>query len=370
MKKEDVLIFERGSFQLGVTTKLDPEAMELLRNMTVGSHGAQYHHKNVEERMEQTPNKYFMYLKQSGHIKATVTTALRTVVADFGKANAYYVRYFMFNKQLQASSEKRIKHGNPGFIKKLLQKYFTKSPAVHGLGFGEDVELPSFFYAFFDAENYRSTELSQILGLSPVGDFDTFAFTRLHPTRSKKVEKLKQEEYPSFSKTLEQFYSDYSIYTDKFLFVNDNYYVWREEGEIVAGVQVNKCEWELKKMSGLTGLFMLHILPHTPGLKQYINPKKFEFITLDYLYVKPGHESKLERLFTTMLNEFDVTFSLHWQDVKSPLHGVIDKMDKGLLSTFSKVPTGKTMMTLGDISEEQVESLMSKPVFTCAMDMS
>lgn len=370
MSKEKAVIFERGSFELGVTTTIDPEAMEMLRNMTVGSHGAQYHHKNVDERMGQTKDKYFMYLSQSGHTKATVTTALRTIDTDFGQANAYYVRYFMFNTNLQASSEKRIKHGNPGLIKRLLQKYFTQSPATHGLGFNEDTTLPSFFYAYFDAENYRSTELSQILGLSPVGEFDTFAFTRLHPSRSTKVSRLEPVHHSAMRERLKTYYADYSIYTDQFLFLKDNYFVWREDGEIVAGVQVNKCEWELKKMSGLTGIFMLHILPHTPGLKKYINPKKFEFITFDYIYVKPGHEAKLERLFTTMLNEFNVTFSLQWQDVKSPLHQVINKMDKGLLSTFSKVPTGRTMMTLSDISKDQVAALMRKPVFTCAMDMS
>ncbi|MGB0390939.1 MAG: hypothetical protein ACPGD5_05180, partial [Salibacteraceae bacterium] len=135
-------------------------------------------------------------------------------------------------------------------------------------------------------------------------------------------------------------------------------------------VQVNKCEWELKKMSGLTGLFMLRILPYLPGLKNYVNPKKFEFITYDYIYVKPGHEDKLERMFITLLQEFKATFALLWQDVKSPLHPVVNKMDKGFLSTFSKVPTGRTMMTLGNISDEQVSQLMQKPVFTCAMDMT
>ena len=370
MSKEKVVIFERGSFKLGVTTTIDPEAMDMLRNMTVGSHGAQYHHKNVDERMAQTEDKYFMYIKQSGHIKATVTTALRKIEASFGSVNAYYVRYFMFKSHLQASAEKRIRHGNPGLIKRLLQKYFTKSPAIHGLGFNEDTNLPSFFYAYFDAENYRSTELSQILGLSPVGEFDTFAFTRLHPSKNNKVSRLEKVHYSAMKERLKQYYSDYSIYTDQYLFLKDNYFVWRENGEIVAGVQVNKCEWELKKMSGLSGKFILHVLPHTPGLRKYINPKKFEFITLDYIYVKPGNESILEQLFITMLSEFNVTFSLLWQDVKSPLHDVINQMDKGFLSTFSKVPTGRTMMTLSDISEEQVAELMKKPVFTCAMDMS
>ena len=165
-------------------------------------------------------------------------------------------------------------------------------------------------------------------------------------------------------------YESFSVYTDQFLFIKENYFVWREKGEIVAGVQVNPCEWELKHMSGLTGIFMLNLLPHTPGLKKYINPKKFKFITLDYIYVKSGHEEKLQRLFTTMLNEFKVTFSLSWQDVKSPLHGVMEEMDMGILSKFSKVPTGRIMMTLSKMSKEQKEAIINKPVFTCGFDMS
>jgi len=370
MNSENVVIFERGSFQLGVTKKLDPVVLEMLRDMTVGSTGAQYLHKDIDERMKQLQNKYFMYLNQSDHIKATVTTALRVIEEDFGGANAYYIRYFMFNEKLQASKEKRGRHGKPGLIKSLLQKYFAESPAVHGLSFDEDVKLPSFYYAFFDAENYRSTELSQILGLSPVGEFDTFTFTRLHPQRSSKVERLEKVHYESMRAKLKDQYKSFSVYTDQFLFMKENYFVWRENGEIVAGVQANPCEWELKHMSGFTGVFMLHILPHTPGLKQYINPKKFKFITLDYIYVKPGHEEKLQRLFTTMLNEFNVTFSIFWQDVKSPLHSLMEGMDMGLLSNFSKVPTGKIMMTLSGVSEKQKEAIIQKPVFTCGFDMS
>lgn len=370
MSEEKVVIFERGSFELGVTKKLQPEALAMLKKMTVGSSGAQYLHKDIEERMEQLANKYFMYLLQSGHQKSTVTTALREIDEDFGTANAYYIRYFVFDEKLQASKEKRIKHGKPGLIKSLLQNYFTQSPAIHGLSFGEDITNPSFYYAFFDAENYRSTELSQILGLQPVGEFDTFTFTRLHPSRSSKVENLAPVHYESMRKRLREYYNQFSVYTDQFLFLKDQYYVWRENGEIVAGVQVNQCEWELKHMSGLTGLYMLHILPHTPGLKQYINPKKFRFITLDYVYVKPGHEEKLERLFTTMLNEFNVTFSIFFQDVKSPLHEVMSHLDKGFLSRFSKVPTGKIMMTLNNISPEKAKQITDKPIFTCGLDMS
>ena len=370
MNSENVVIFERGSFQLGVTKKLDPLVLEMLRDMTVGSTGAQYLHKDIEERMDQIQNKYFMYLKQSDHIKATVTTALRALKEDFGEVNAYYIRYFVFNEKLQASKEKRGRHGKPGLIKSFMQKYFSDSPAVHGLSFDENVELPSFFYAFFDAENYRSTELSQILGLSPVGEFDTFTFTRLHPQRSSKVERLESIHYESMRAKLNAQYESFSVYTDQFLFIKENYFVWREKGEIVAGVQVNPCEWELKHMSGLTGIFMLNLLPHTPGLKKYINPKKFKFITLDYIYVKSGHEEKLQRLFTTMLNEFKVTFSLSWQDVKSPLHGVMEEMDMGILSKFSKVPTGRIMMTLSKMSKEQKEAIINKPVFTCGFDMS
>ena len=370
MAKEKVVIFERGSFELGVTKKLNPLALELLNKMTVGSSGAQYLHKDIEERMGELPNKYFMYLNQSGHLKSTVTTALRVTKESFGFVNAYYVRYFVFDEKLQAVKNKRIKHGKTGLIKRLLRKFFTKSPAVNGLSFGEDVNLPSFFYAFFDEENFRSTELSQILGLSPVGKFDTFTFTRLHPSRSQHVERLDQVHQHSMREILADYYANFSVYTDQFLFLKDNYFVWRENGEVVAGVQVNKCEWELKHMSGLTGLFMLQILPRTPGLKKYINPKKFGFITLDYIYVKPGHEEKLERLFTTMLNEFNVTFSIFWQDVKSPLHQLMKKLDMGLLSNFSKVPTGRIMMTLGDISESEVKQITDKPMFTCGLDMT
>jgi hypothetical protein len=47
MSEEKVVIFERGSFELGVTKKLQPEALAMLKKMTVGSSGAQYLHKDI-----------------------------------------------------------------------------------------------------------------------------------------------------------------------------------------------------------------------------------------------------------------------------------------------------------------------------------
>lgn len=368
---QKIVLFQRGSFEAGVILDPTDEIMSMLNNMTVGSSGAQYLHKNIGERMTQLPNKYFLYIAQSGHVKGSFTAAQRTIQADFGLANAYYVRYLVFHEKMQATKEKPVKHGrSDGMFKKMTKRYLSDSPAKYGIGYNEDASLPSFFYAFFDAENFRSTDMSQIMGLQPVGDFDTFTFTRLHPRAYANVEQLDQVHYPAMKERLAQQYQNFSAYTDIFLFLNNNYFVWKENGEVVAGVQVNKCQWEVKNMSGISGFFMLRVLPYLPGIRHYFNPKKFEFITFDYIYVKPGYENKLQLLFTTMLQKFDVNFSLLWQDVKSPLHHTLHELDLGFLSNFSKVPTGKIMMTTNNLSEKQLQQITQKPMFTCGLDMT
>lgn len=368
---EKVVMFQRGSFEAGVILKPTRQVMDMLHSMTVGSGGAQYLHKNIEERMGQLPDKYFMYIAQSNHVKGTFAAALRTIDEDFGKANAYYIRYFVFEEKMQATKDKPVKHGkSDGIFKGLAKKYLSQSPSNYGLGYGEDASLPSFYYAFFDAQNFRSTDLSQILGLNPVGDFDTFAFTRMHPSKSKSVSLLESVHYESMRKRVAEQYKDFSVYSDQFMYVKDNYYVLKEGGEVVVGAQVNKCEWEVKNMSGTAGWFLLNILPHTPILRNYFNPKKFDFITFDFIYIKPGYEHKLAELYESMLAEFNVNISLNWHDVKSPFHGIMERMDLGFLSNFTKVPTGKIMMTTNNLTPEQLKQITDKPMFTCGMDMT
>jgi hypothetical protein len=366
-----VVLFERGSIEAGVSLDPNEGIMHLLHHMTVGTKGARYLHKNIDERMAQLPNKYFMYLKRNKEIKGVFVSAQRLIQEDFGMANAYYIRYLAINEMFQTTKDKPVKHGNPdGMIKRLTKGFLSKAPVELGIGYGEDESLPSFHYAFFDAENFRSTDLSRLLGMEPIGTFSTFTFTRMNPKSFSNIEKLEKVHYHSMKERLNKQYADFSIYTDQYMFSGDNYFVWKEDGEIVAGVQPNKCEWEVKHMGGLAGVFMLKLLPFIPVLNKYFNPKKFEFITLDYIYVKPGHEDKLERLFENLLKEFNVNFSLIFQDLKSPFYSVFAEMDMGFISNFSKVPDGKIMLTHNKTTEEQRALMANKPVFTCGIDMS
>ena len=371
VKPNKAILFERGSFEVGVMKEPTDQILKLLKEMTVGSVGTQYLLKNIDERMHQLASKYIMYMTQSNTTIGTYTAALRTTKEDFGDVNAYYIRYFAFLDTIQATKGDHVRHDKPdGVFKGLVKRFLSKSPATFGIDHGEIAELPSFYYAFFDAENFRSTDMSKLMGLEAVGEFDTFTFTRMHPKKHAKVELLDPVHYHAMKERVIDFYSGFSVYTDQFMYANDSYYVWKENGEVVAGLQANKCNWEIKKMSGLGGLFTLNVLPHTPGVKRYFNPKKFDFLTYDFIYVKPGHEDKLELLFESMMNTYEVTFSLIWQDVKSPLHPIFSKMNLGFLSNFSNVPTGKIMMTTNRMTDSQLNDITKKPVFTCAMDMS
>lgn len=366
-----VIMFQRGSTEAGVTKELNQETLELLDSMVVGSNGARYLHKNIKERIEQLPHKYFMYLRKNDTLKGTFVSAQRTIQEDFGAANSYYIRYLAIDEMFQATKEKKIRHGKPdGIIKSLTKRFLSQAPVDLGIGYGEDTELPSFHYAFFDAQNFRSTDLSELLGMNPVGEFANMSFTRFSPKKSKEIKRLEVKDYPEMKKKIKSSYSDFSVYTDQFLFYKSNYFVWMDGDEIVAGIQPNKCEWEVKNMGGMSGKLMLGLLPWIPKSESVFNPKKFEFLTLDYFYIKPGFEKQFELLLEGMLNEFNVKFALIFQDVKSPFMPLLKQMDSGMLSNFSKVPNGRIMMTTNKISEEQKNEITQKPFFTCGVDMS
>ncbi len=365
-------IFQRGSFRVFVCSEPTEQHLELLDKTTVGTKGAQYLLKTIRERTGQTIHQYWMSLEKDRHLVGTFCTAHREVSAPFGRLNAYYVRYFAFKESVQASKEtgKRVKSPE-GFFKSFTKKFFTRAPYEYGIDFGEDRSLPYLTYAYIDSENLRSSNMSEMFGFENMSSFDTYAFSRLYPKNFKQIEILPQAEYAAMRDLLREHYQSFALYDEQYLFIKDNYYVWRENGRIVAGVQINRAEWEMVDMGGLTGKIMLGVIPHTPYIRKFFNPKKFEFATFDYLYHIDGYEDRLEKLLTGLLNRYNLNFSLNWHEVKSPYHSFFkNKVSKGFLATFSKVPSANYMMITPGLTDEQREQIRKSPLFMCGMDMS
>jgi hypothetical protein len=116
-----------------------------------------------------------------------------------------------------------------------------------------------------------------------------------------------------------------------------NYFVIKEDGKIVAGLQANPVRWKIMAMEGVGGKIMLKVLPHLPILKRLINPEKYDFLAIEGLFVGSGYEKYLYPLIEGVLHNFSVSSALFQLDSKSRYLKLFkEKKQLGLLNAIKK----------------------------------
>ena len=76
-------------------------------------------------------------------------------------------------------------------------------------------------------------------------------------------------------KLLNKQYEDYTLFTTENLFKNQDYYVIKEDNEIIAGLQAYEVTWKVVNFgSGFVNM-LLNILSKIPFLRKRLDPKNF-----------------------------------------------------------------------------------------------
>ena len=120
--------------------------------------------------------------------------------------------------------------------------------------------------------------------------------------------------------------------------------MYRENGEIVAGIQVFDIHWRIDAMPGKKGKLMVETLPFIPFLRRIINPKNYRFLATEGLFWKKGYESKVEKLLEAVLSEKKRHSMLMW----------FDDSDDKMINQFKSMKSGIMQKLKSDNSIEVV----------------
>ncbi len=355
-----------------LSKELDPELVTLLKDTVWGTKGAQYTHLDVEERMTHMKNPYFLSIYRNGRILGNVSFSWRLLETDQGPVNAYYIRYFAFQNSMKSGANKKRTNEREGFLKRFLKRIWEEGFYQEDYNYGEDPNLPFVFYAYIDSDNLRSMQVGGGLGLTPVGQFATVTFSRINPKQVTGIEKLAIADRPDFRKKIQAFYKDYVFADWHDLFRENNYYVYRSNGEIIIGGQVHVCHWRVKNMADLKTKMLVKLAPYIPGLNKVFNPKNMVFINVDHLYVKPGHEDALIPFLEGLLTIKGIFLCLMWYDLRNPIGQFLMKHPKlGPIAKLSKVTPANILINKNkSMSDELFEELSTKTSFLSGFDMT
>lgn len=347
---ENTIIHETEEVSISVGNTFDTSIIALLQETVYGTKGPKYQHTGQELKLQNLKNPLFFKLQKQDKMIGFYCLCEREVRAGNEHFLGYYGRYLAVDKNHQGN--------NYG---KLLKKVAVGYVEFHSTS-------PSVLYSYIEENNTRSFNISQKLGFSSVTTLETIIFSRLYPKADRRVSRINGQELNEVLENLEMQNARTILRTFENINYQNNYFVIKQNGRIVAGLQANPVRWKIRSMEGIGGKIMLKVLPHIPILKRLINPDKYDFLAIEGLYVKPGLEDCLYPLIEGVLNHFSMSSALFQLDSKSQYLQVFkEKKQLGLLNAIKKeVKTHVMIKTLnvGDSSIIEGEAYISSFDFT------
>lgn len=282
--------------------------IELLKNTLIGTEGSLYQLLDTPEKIHQLDQPHFFYIERQGKALGTITICERNVRLATQNLQALYIRYFAFDKAFQGSGDKARERNS------VFDQHWKRIFDTANLGEAEREQKSTFFWAYIDPQNLRSFRMNERFGFESVGTFETLAYSRFYPKKSARVERLHPHERAETLELIRDFYQDYAFFSDVHLFEQNQFFVLKVAGKIVAGIQANPARFRIVSLPGIGGKLAIRLFPKLPLLKKIVYPPENRFLASEGLFWLPGYESLVDELLQGILAEMNQHSLLIWED--------------------------------------------------------
>ena len=338
------------------------ELLELLNNNVIGTpgHSMLYQHLNVNEKINKIKEPYFVTLERAGRIAGTCCFCKRVTSSSKKDFTSFYVRYFSFKDIFRRKSLSV----NPGSRVSVLRKEVNK--LLQGEKLNTEPGEKFFHYAYVDTRNERSAVLCQEFKFEPVRQYTTIVFSRVFPRRSTS-NKIVEVDAESVQPLLNEFYREFSMVSFENQSGKKYYFIENENGQRVAGVQVNSDEWKIRTLPGYWMNLMANVFSGIPILNRLMN-KRFRFLTFENVYWMPGSEKFLESLFEHLLARFGVYAAICVVDAESKIYQAVKSLQLGLMNTLNKEVRGNVICRFENFNDSERAVFKNQPAFISGID--
>ena len=346
------IILQEGDYSIWRHEGIPKEAFEFLDRIAWGNDGAVYEHKNTEDHIHLLHKPTLMAIHEYDKIQGTAVFCNTEVSVGTARFNCYYIRYFASSKEIRG--------------KGVMKKYGIKvMESVR-----DDEKEKTVFFACVERGNKASYRAVESAGYEKIGVIKTNGFSRFFPRINKKMEQVTNDDVrKEVLALLKKQYVEHAMVQFNSIFLQDDYFVIRENGEIVAGCQFHRVHWVINRMPGMMGKVVMNVVPLIPVLNKLFNPKQFEFLAFEGIYVKLGFENKLTDLFEGLLAKEKLKSGMYWMGESCPLRKrILEKCKTGLIHSFIKESDVFIMAAFHDLNEEEITDLKSRPLFVSGFD--
>jgi hypothetical protein len=354
------------------------DVKELVAETILGTPGKlRYLHTSFHTKLPYLGQIYFLMLKRSDKLLGCIAFSKRETFLEGSLVNSWYIRYFSIRAPLRSKSHKQKKKNRQekeqpqrdNLLKLTAQKFFD-DPTLLDRKLGHDPG-GNLVYAYVEKENVRSWNFTDLMGFETVGKIHTSFFSRFNPKKDPHVHTSVEYDKKAILSQLREFYQDHTFYTEQNIFFGNNYLVWKENDEIVAGCQANPEVWKLVEYPGLLNKLFLKVLIRLPVLSKRFDPGYLKFIALEGIWYKKGYENCLLPLFESACAQHDLYLAIIWLDSKSPLYTTIrHRGHLGIIDRFIKPAVGDIRVKFIHWKEKDKRYYHEHPAYLSCFDMT
>jgi hypothetical protein len=374
-KRRTLLSYHNLSIE--VETSPSEELMEHMYGTVMGQPGGmQYHHTDLEDRLNSGHEDYFMFLRKSGKMLGSVGFCGKPSVTAGLAHDSWLIRYFSIKAPIKGVPKKRLtkadlqdENKRTTVLGRFIQPIFA-DPAQ--LRKEEDrTGKPAIIFATIDRTNLRSMNFSAQMGLETVGSFAAFPFSRLRPRRSGRIEQVAEDQQEAIMDQIREYYKDYTLFFSDSIFKNNDYYIIRKEGRMVAGVQIYEVSWKILDFGNRLTNLASGLLAWIPGLRNRLGKDKISFLAFDALYCEPGCDKVLYELLEGVLERKGHYIAMMMLDVKSHLYRLfMENKRLGFLHKSMGAKHADIRMRFIQIPEEVKQQFYERPTYIPTYDNS
>jgi len=375
--KDSRTLLNYHSLTIEVETSPGKELMEHMYSTVLGQPGGmRYQHTDLEDRLKSGNEDYFLFLRKSGKMLGSVGFCGKPTITAGFEHDSWLIRYFSIKAPLSVMAKKRkskdeLKDENKRttVLGRFIQPVFADPAQLRDGKTGTD--QPSIIFATIDKTNLRSMNFSGQMGLETIGSLAAFTFSRLRPRRSVRIESVEEKQQSDILMQIREYYRDYTLFYSDSIFKNNDYYIIREEGRMVAGLQIYQVTWKIvdfgnKLTNSLAGLFT-----RIPRLKKRIKKDEISFLAFDGIYCEPGREKVLYELMEGVLERSDHTLGMMMMDVESDLYAIFrDRKKLGVLHKILGTSFADIRVRFIQMPDEVKQTFLEQPTYIPTYDNS
>lgn len=340
-----------------------PELLEILNNNIIGTpgQGMLYQHLGVVQKINKIADPYFVNLVRAGRIAGTCCFCSRVTINGDLEFRSFYVRYFSFRNVFRRKLIKEKIRGTNSSLRKEIESLLA------GDGLGVNPNEKFFYYAYVDLQNKRSALLCKEFGFESIRQYTTIIFSRINPKENRTDTIVEVQFDESIKELLKDFYRGFSTLSFENLSGKKYYFIQDDKGQRVAGVQVNPDQWRIHALPGLTGKVILSVFTFVPILNRLFG-KNFRFITFEGVFLVPGFEKYLEKLFESLLAKYHVNSAICLVDADTKLYTDLKSLRLGLMDKLNKEVRGDVICRFVNFSKDEKDRFITNPMYLSGID--